>query len=80
MKVLCKSRDQQGEQGQGVRDRQARHRGQERFTTWHYQYAILDRFFLVLSPLLFLIFNTIYWGYFRMWHTWFQLEQENKKV
>ncbi len=28
---------------------------------------ILHRFFLVLAPILFLIFNTIYWGYFYVW-------------
>jgi hypothetical protein len=31
------------------------------------QYAKVDRFFLFFSPFLFLIFNTIYWGYFLLW-------------
>jgi len=34
------------------------------FTTWHYEYAMVDRVFLFLSPILFIIFNSIYWGYF----------------
>ena len=33
----------------------------------NYQYAKVDRFFLFFSPFLFLIFNTIYWGYFLLW-------------
>ena len=33
-------------------------------TITNYQYAKVDRFFLFFSPFLFLIFNTIYWGYF----------------
>ena len=28
------------------------------------QYGRVDRFFLFLTPVLFLIFNTVYWGYF----------------
>jgi hypothetical protein len=36
-------------------------------TSWNYQYAKVDRFFLYFSPFLFLIFNTIYWGYFLLW-------------
>ena len=39
------------------------------FTNIPYQYAVVDRFFLILSPFLFIIFNTIYWGYFLHW-TW----------
>ena len=37
------------------------------FTTWHYEYAMVDRVFLFLSPILFIIFNSIYWGYFLLW-------------
>lgn len=37
------------------------------FSTWNYQHSNVDRFFLVLAPILFLIFNTIYWGYFYVW-------------
>jgi len=37
------------------------------FSTWNYQHSKVDRFFLVLAPILFLIFNTIYWGYFYVW-------------
>ena len=33
----------------------------------NYHYAKVDRFFLFFSPFLFLIFNTIYWGYFLLW-------------
>ena len=36
-------------------------------SSWNYQYAKVDRFFLYFSPFLFLIFNTIYWGYFLLW-------------
>jgi len=37
------------------------------FSTWNYQHSKVDRFFLVLAPFLFLIFNTIYWSYFYLW-------------
>jgi len=37
------------------------------FSTWNYQHSKVDRFFLVLAPFLFLIFNTIYWCYFYLW-------------
>jgi hypothetical protein len=30
----------------------------------------LVRFFLVFSPLLFLVFNCIYWIYFYVWDIW----------
>ena len=42
------------------------------YTTWNYQYAKVDRFFLFFSPFLFLIFNTIYWGYFIVWDKLFK--------
>ena len=32
------------------------------------RYQNTDRFFLVFSPLLFLIFNMIYWTYFQVWY------------
>jgi len=31
------------------------------------QYAKIDRFFLIFTPFLFLVFNSIYWGYFLLW-------------
>jgi hypothetical protein len=34
------------------------------FNTSQNQYSRVDRFFLFLSPILFIIFNTFYWGYF----------------
>jgi len=37
------------------------------FTTWNYKHSAVDRFFLVLAPILFLIFNAIYWSYFYAW-------------
>jgi len=46
------------------------------YTKWNYQYAKLDRFFLFFFPLLFLIFNTIYWGYFSLWDKWVQYGEE----
>jgi hypothetical protein len=46
-------------------------------TTWNYQYAKVDRFFLFFSPFLFLIFNTIYWGYFSLWDMWIRQDQDN---
>merc|ERR1712029_599601 len=35
-----------------------------------HQYAGVDRFFLFFSPLLFLLFNICYWGYFLTWDIW----------
>ena len=35
-----------------------------------HQYAGVDRFFLFFSPLLFLLFNIFYWGYFLTWDSW----------
>ena len=46
------------------------------YTTWNYQYAKVDRFFLFFSPFLFLIFNSIYWGYFLLGDTFFQYGTE----
>jgi len=40
------------------------------FSTWHDRYHNVDRFFLFFSPLLFLIFNMIYWTYFQVWDFW----------
>jgi len=38
------------------------------FTTWNYKYAIVDRVFLILTPLLFLAFNSAYWyHYLDLW-------------
>ena len=36
------------------------------------QYANVDRFFLWMTPFLFLIFNIIYWGYFYFWNLLFK--------
>jgi len=38
------------------------------YSTWHDKYAYVDRFFLICSPFLFLVFNVIYWGYFYFWN------------
>lgn len=38
------------------------------YSTWHDKYAYVDRFFLIASPILFLVFNIIYWGYFYFWN------------
>ena len=35
--------------------------------SWGYQYAEVDRLFLILSPVLFTIFNSVYWSYFYLW-------------
>lgn len=37
------------------------------YSTWHDQYAKVDRFFLYCTPFLFFIFNFFYWGYFYVW-------------
>lgn len=37
------------------------------YSTWHDKYGPVDRFFLVCSPFLFLVFNVIYWSYFYFW-------------
>merc|ERR1719219_1547033 len=38
------------------------------YSTWHDKYGYVDRFFLICSPVLFLVFNVIYWGYFYFWN------------
>ena len=37
------------------------------YSTWYDQYANVDRFFLIATPFLFLLFNIIYWFYFYVW-------------
>ena len=44
----------------------------KQYSTWHDKYAGIDRFFLVCSPVLFGIFNLIYWGYFYIWNAFFK--------
>ena len=46
------------------------------YSKWNYQYARMDRFFLFFFPFLFLIFNTLYWGYFSLGEHWAQYGQE----
>lgn len=41
------------------------------FHTWHDRYGNVDQFFLVFSPLLFLVFNVLYWFYFIVWDMFF---------
>ena len=42
----------------------------KRHSSSYYQYARLDRYFLFFFPFLFLIFHTLYWGYFSVWDLW----------
>jgi len=37
------------------------------YSTWFDQYSGVDRFFLLATPFLFLLFNIIYWFYFYVW-------------
>ena len=86
--ILCKNRLDQTQ----LRHSQGRHNGlpsnsekthtdtlgtEKNYTTWNYQYAKVDRFFLFFSPFLFLIFNTIYWGYFIVWDKLFKFGRED---
>ena len=45
---------------------------EKQYSTWHDKYANIDRTFLICSPILFGIFNLIYWGYFYIWNELFQ--------
>ena len=48
------------------------------YSTWHDEYAGIDRFFLYCSPFLFFIFNFFYWGYFYVWALYFA-ESDNRQ-
>ena len=37
------------------------------YSTWSDKYSYVDRFFLLATPFLFLLFNIIYWMYFYIW-------------
>lgn len=37
------------------------------YSTWSDKYSYVDRFFLLATPFLFLLFNIIYWVYFYIW-------------
>ena len=62
--------------GKGKKEKVKSSESGKSYTTWNYQYAKVDRFFLFFSPFLFLIFNTIYWGYFLLGDTFFQYGTE----
>ena len=45
-----------------------------------FQYGYVDRFFLICSPFLFLVFNIIYWGYFYFWNLIFSKRDETWSI
>jgi len=45
--------------------------------SWNYQYAHVDRIFLFFSPVFFLVFNSLYWGYFILWDKWFHIQNDD---
>lgn len=44
--------------------------------SWRHDYSRVDRFFLLFFPLLFLVFNICYWGYFLLWDWWYKEESD----
>ena len=42
------------------------------YLCFRFQYAHVDRFFLWMSPFLFLLFNVIYWVHFYIWDAIFR--------
>lgn len=52
----------------------------KQYSTWHDKYGYVDRFFLICSPFLFLVFNIIYWGYFYFWNLIFSKRDETWSI
>jgi len=88
VRVVCKKRrgEEKEENGRHPKkeDQKKRRPGRERkwvrrkseFSTWRDEYASTDRFFLFFSPVLFLVFNLLYWVYFRVWELWANCQEE----